>query len=111
MSCQVWDPPGRSQAEEMASLPDEERLAFLDSLTPVEEQELLSAWDFWARPKQRIPWALTGGLVFPCLGGRGFGKTRMGREGVLEIVPTYPEPKKLRIGIVGPTAADCRDVQ
>jgi len=106
----IWNPTGRSKAEELAQLPEAERHAFVEGLTPAETEQLLATWEFWARPKQRIPWHLVGVLVFLCLAGRGFGKTRMGAEATLELVRSYSDPKKLRIGILGPTTADCRDV-
>ncbi len=66
---------------------------------------LLYDWDLWARDNQRIPegkW-----FVWLILAGRGFGKTRTGAETVKESVENGTAK---RIALVGPTAADVRDV-
>jgi phage terminase large subunit-like protein len=62
-------------------------------------------WERWARPAQLAPtdrawkyWLIKA--------GRGFGKTRSGAEWVRQQV----EAGKRRIALVGPTAADARDV-
>lgn len=62
-------------------------------------------WRAKARPSQLPPpgdW--NGWLV---MAGRGFGKTRTGAEWVRELVETGAAG---RIGLIGPTASDCRDV-
>lgn len=71
---------------------------------PQEMAEALSYdWEFWARDKQLLPpgdwetWAITA--------GRGFGKTRTGAETVRIWARDNPI-----IHLVGPTAADTRDV-
>lgn len=60
-------------------------------------------WKFWARPNQIAPpgdWS-----TWLLLAGRGFGKTRCGAEWVRQ-----EKEKTGRIALVGPTAADARDV-
>lgn len=75
------------------------------ALSEAEAQALLYDWRLWARPEQVIP----GGewRVWVIKAGRGFGKTRAGAEAVREIVNRDPHA---RLALVGPTAADCRDV-
>lgn len=46
-------------------------------------------------------------IVWLILAGRGFGKTKSGAELVREVVETR---QAKRIGLIGATAADCRDV-
>jgi phage terminase large subunit-like protein len=92
-------------------LSEEEREAWLDSLTPEQKAELKWRWDFWARPNQLIPqgdWN-----TWLILAGRGFGKTRMGAETIRSWVcgdtPLAPG-RYSRIALVAETAADARDV-
>ena len=68
-------------------------------------REYSSRWRFIARPNQLPPdgaWR-----VWLLVAGRGFGKTRSGAEYVIEKVKSG-EAK--RVGLIGPTAADVRDV-
>lgn len=61
-------------------------------------------WSLWARPSQLPPqgdWR-----TWLVLAGRGFGKTRTGAEWIRAQVDAGRD----RIALVGPTAADCRDV-
>ena len=84
--------------------PAEVREAAL-ALSEAEASALLYDWRLWARPEQLIPegeWR-----VWVVKSGRGWGKTRAGVEAVREIVNGDPHA---RIALVGPTAADCRDV-
>ena len=77
----------------------------LAGLTEAEADALLYDWQFWARPKQLPPpgdwryWLL--------LAGRGFGKTRTLVEWARGQAQAMPGS---RGHIVGPTAADVRDV-
>ncbi len=76
----------------------------LQRLTDEEAAELLSDWQFFARPEQLAPpgeW-----LVWTYLAGRGAGKTRAGAEWVRQKLKAGCG----RIALIGPTAADCRDV-
>ena len=62
-------------------------------------------WRTKARPEQLPPPGDWNGWVV--CAGRGFGKTRTGAEWVRELVETGAAG---RIALIGPTAADCRDV-
>jgi phage terminase large subunit-like protein len=76
----------------------------LASLTDDECENLLHDWRFFARPEQTPPsgdW-----LNWLILAGRGFGKTRTGAEWVREQV----KAGATRVGLIGPTASDARDV-
>lgn len=81
------------------------RAALVRSLTPEAAATLLHDWQLWARDAQLPPpGAWTWWLV---LAGRGFGKTRTGAEWVHGRVMAG---EARRIALVGPTAADCRDI-
>ena len=92
----------KSLAQELAELSDEDRERALEG---VDQDALLHHWAFWARPNQLEPgddwWT-----IWAVVGGRGIGKTRTGAEWVREkaAVPGT------RIGLVGRTSADTRDV-
>src|SRR5690606_30323069 len=82
------------------------RAEFLETLSPEEEKALEHDWSFWARPKQTAPaWAWYAWLI---LAGRGFGKTRIGAEWVIE--QARAGNGRTRIALVAETAADARDV-
>ena len=60
-------------------------------------------WEFWARPEQLAPpdpWS-----IWLIKAGRGWGKTRVGAEWVRHMKDSVG-----RIALIGPTAADVRDV-
>ena len=83
-------------------------MARLAALTPEQLDRLRTDWRFWARPEQ-IPPPGAGAAYkawFLCA-GRGFGKTRAGAEAVAAQVQTGVWK---RVALVGPTAADVRDV-
>ena len=82
------------------------RLARLESLTDEEALELYYDWKYWARTNQLPPINL-GWYIWLVLAGRGFGKTRVGAEWVrAQVEGGYTG----RIHLIGPTAADVRDV-
>jgi predicted phage terminase large subunit-like protein len=86
---------------DLAGSPDGETI--LASLTPAELAALRYAWPFWARPEQLAPagtWR-----TWLVKAGRGWGKTRVGAEWVRQQARNVG-----RIALVGPTAADVRDV-
>lgn len=93
-----------STASSLASNP-QKQAEFLASLSDEETMALLYEWKFWGRPNQIEPpgdW-----LVWLLLAGRGFGKTRTGAETIRD----WAESGRCkRIALVGPTAADVRDV-
>lgn len=89
----------------LATLPAKTRAKILSFFSDAEAEALLFDWPLWARDKQLPPdgdWA-----YWLILAGRGFGKTRTGAETVRAWVEagTYG-----RIHLIGPTAADVRDV-
>lgn len=74
-------------------------------MNPSELAALEHDWHFWGRQNQFAPagdWQ-----TWLVCAGRGFGKTRTGAEWVREQVELHG---KQRIALVGPTAADTRDV-
>lgn len=77
----------------------------MSNLSESDAAGLLFDWDFWARPKQREPdsdWQ-----VWFVQTGRGWGKTLTGAQTVRK----RAEAATTRhIALVGPTAADVRDV-
>lgn len=96
---------GQSLAAQFAALPADEQARRIDALTPDEQAALAYDWAFWARPAQLWPEGLW--RVWLLLAGRGFGKTRTGAETVRDAVENRGYS---RIALVGPTAADVRDV-
>lgn len=81
--------------------------ALLDEIAPTEEEKekLLYSFFYTARQKQLPPngdW-----LTWLIKSGRGFGKTFVGSNMVIERAKHYKEP----IAIIGKNAADVRDVQ
>jgi phage terminase large subunit-like protein len=94
-----------SEAELLALLPDSERKKLLRKLSQSEVEMLLYDWKFWARKNQLPPegdWR-----YWLILAGRGFGKTRTGAEWIRDLVESG---RAFRVGIVGRTAADVRDI-
>lgn len=90
-------------AGSFGSLPPAEQAAILNELSGDELAALEYDWPFWARPNQLPPPGDWGTWLL--LAGRGFGKTRTGAEWVRSITSDCG-----RIALVGPTAADVRDV-
>jgi len=94
-----------SLAERLAQLPLNERAALLNGLSARSLAALQTEWPFIARPKQMPPpgnWR-----IWLIMAGRGFGKTRTGAEWVRSLVESG---KAKRIGLIGRSAADVRDV-
>ena len=94
-----------SPAQLLASLTEEERNEYLNSLTPKQKAALKWYWPFWARPDQLPPsgdWT-----TWLLLAGRGFGKSRCGAEWVRQVAKDFPG---CRIALVAETAADARKV-
>lgn len=74
--------------------------------TAAERDALKYAWNsMWARPAQRLPAGVWD--TWFVRAGRGYGKTRVGAEGVRKLVT---EGRARAVTIIGPTAADARDV-
>jgi phage terminase large subunit-like protein len=101
-----------SLAELLASLPEPERQALINSQTEDELQARLYDWRFWARPSQLRPGTVGAAITradwryWLVKAGRGFGKTRTGAETVRE----WAEGPNERILMIAPTAADVREV-
>jgi len=75
----------------------------LSRLSNEEAAQLRYLWEFWARPEQVAPpdpWS-----IWLIKAGRGWGKTRVGAEWVRHMKDSVG-----RIALIGPTAADVRDV-
>ena len=96
---------GKSLAETIAMLPQEEQREILQGFDP---ETLQWDWTFWGRPEQQAPpgddWNL-----WLLLAGRGFGKTRTAAEWVREQAK-YTNTGQRRFALVARTAADVRDV-
>lgn len=78
----------------------------VDRLSDEDVLALTYDWSLWARDNQQIPegdwW-----VIWLLMAGRGFGKTRTGAEFVRHFIETK---QAKRIALIGPTAADARDV-
>ena len=75
----------------------------MSRLSNEEAAQLRYLWEFWARPEQVAPpdpWS-----IWLIKAGRGWGKTRVGAEWVRHMKDSVG-----RIALIGPTAADVRDV-
>lgn len=74
-------------------------------LTDEEAAALLYEWSRWARPSQLAPKGDWDGWLI--IAGRGWGKTRVGAETVIEEAFSK---RSVRMGLVAETSADGRDV-
>ena len=93
-----------SPAELLASLPEEQKRAELEKLSPEIRAALNWDWKFWARPNQLEPegkWAI---WLFNA--GRGAGKTRSGAEWTRQRIKKGDK----FVHLIAPTSADARDV-
>ena len=93
-----------SLLEQLADLPKAEADALIRAMAPGEANAFEYDWRYRARPQQLPPagsWR-----VWLLMAGRGFGKTRCGAEWVRSQV----KAGRGRIALVGPTAADARNV-
>jgi phage terminase large subunit-like protein len=94
-----------SVAEQLADLPAAERAEVLASLDAETLTRMPYDWRVWARPEQLEPpgdwdfWVI--------MAGRGWGKSRTGAEWVRAQIESG---RCSRMALVGPTAADVRDV-
>lgn len=109
MTATTIDPRTMSPAQRFAALPEEDRAALLAGLSEADLDAMRRDWRFWARPNQLPPtdrpW-----WVWVVLAGRGFGKTRVGAEFVLDrSVAFHRQGIPHRVALIGRTAADCRD--
>ena len=89
----------------IASLPETERVAFIQSLSSQEATALYYDWQQWGRPEQLAPpgeWR-----TWLMLAGRGWGKTRALVEWAQEEIESG---RCKRLAVVGRTAGDVRDI-
>lgn len=86
-------------------LPQDKKLEFVSQLTESQAAAFYYDWSQWARPAQLPP--LKPYDTWAVIAGRGFGKTRTGVEWINDLAK---RKYTSRLALVGPTAADCRDV-
>lgn len=111
-SAPVRDPSTFAPVERLiANVPPEHhdaaRAAFLDQFSVHERDDVLPyAWEaVWARPNQLLPAGVWDTWMIRA--GRGYGKTRTGSEAIRRRVCSG---QSRAVTLVGPTAADARDV-
>lgn len=94
-----------SRLERLARLSKDERDQYLSQFSDEELSRLVDSYEFKARPKQLFP---SGDWRIWCLlSGRGFGKSFVGSNWVINQALTQKYP----IAIIGSNAADVRDYQ
>ncbi|MEL6477574.1 MAG: terminase family protein [Pseudomonadota bacterium] len=102
----------KSNAAWLASLPEAERRAFLDSLSENALAAMPWLWELWANPAHQL--APQGGWqVWVIMGGRGAGKTRAGAEWVrtrIEGSTPLARGAARRVALLGETIDQVRDV-
>lgn len=81
------------------------RAEFLNSLTTEQLNNLKYDWRFWARDNQ-LPPSGTDWFTWLLSSGRGFGKTWVGANYVIEYAAQHPH---YPIALIGQTKADVRD--
>lgn len=87
------------------NLPKDKKLKILADIDPAEAYAIIYNSNLWLRPKQILPpgewrnWLI--------MAGRGWGKGFAGAHAVIHWVSTHDN---IRIALVGPTAAEVRDV-
>lgn len=89
--------------EMFLKIPVAERKEILAKLTSEEAYKMQYNWGFNGRPDQQIP--TQDFIVWLCLAGRGWGKTRTGAETVRQWVKNYEY-----VNLIGATLDDARDV-
>lgn len=95
---------GKSIAEEINELPEDERALFFADFTEEDFEALEYDANFWLRPEQKIEgddWFITG-----LIAGRGFGKSRTASEWVRKKAMENPG---CRFAVAGRTVADVRN--
>lgn len=97
-----WHPDTMSVAEQLASLPEEDRKRFELTLHQEHKDALQWDWDFWARPDQKVPDDCS---IYVRSAGRGSGKTREGSEWVRQKGPRHAEGL-----LIGANPRDARDL-
>ncbi|HEX7276287.1 MAG TPA: terminase family protein [Acidimicrobiales bacterium] len=97
-----WPVETMSPAEQLATLPAEDRGAVLGGLSTEQAEALKWEWSFFRRPDQTPPDDF---LIWLILGGRGKGKSRTGTEWVRAKGPTDSPGL-----IIGANPRDVRDI-
>lgn len=100
----------QSLYEKLEKLPHDLLAEFHTSLSGQARAYAQFSWRLWARPDQRLPDSMMPDgdkLTWLPLAGRGWGKTRVGAQTVIE--EAYSK-RSGRIALVAETAADARDV-
>lgn len=98
------------QIAELSAAEQEEVLAALEG----DIEELPWDWSYIGRPSQQLPLDDSWNKAL-ALAGRGFGKTLMGSEWIRAVDDAWtglgrvPEGQRLRVALLGRTAADVRD--
>lgn len=98
-------------ADKLRALSPQLRTDFFSSLTDEQAAVLMFDWNFWARSDQKMPAELIDStseiVTWLALAGRGWGKTRVGSQALIDEV--Y-HARAGRIALIAETAADARDV-
>lgn len=92
-----------SRLEKLARLSKADQQAYLSQFSDQELERLLESYDFKARPKQMFP--IGDWRIWLLLSGRGFGKSFVGSNWVINQALTQKYP----IALIGSNAADVRD--
>lgn len=95
-------------AAELRQLTNEEIEKKINTLTEEELKFLKYDWSFWARPEQLEPEELgkDGKFIWMVLAGRGYGKTRIGSQWIIDKARTGYK----HISLAGATASEVRDI-
>lgn len=113
MAASLLDRQGQSLLDRFRAMPVDAQAAFVEA-APIEFVALLVAedWSVAARPAQKLPDGEWFGWLVKA--GRGFGKTRTGAEGTMEMIRRL-EPHvsrgvdgAVRWGLIAPTLRDVR---
>lgn len=94
-------------ADTIRKLPLEQRVALLQDMPAMDAAALYYDWKFWRRPEQIPPIAFALVLFWLICAGRGYGKTRVGAQWVIE---QAERDKRARIALLSGTPGDCREV-
>jgi len=102
----------RSKIDSLASRPEADRAAFLDSLSENALAAMPWVWPLWAHTKYQLP-PVGAWRIWAILGGRGAGKTRAGAEWIRSRVEGATPLDRgccRRVALVGETIEQVRGV-
>ncbi len=96
-------------AADLLQLPKADQIHLINGLSEKEALTLLHDWKFWARPEQLQPIGLgnDGKFIWFAKAGRGFGKTRMFAEWVIDKIRNEGYQY---LSLVGAAADEVRDI-